>query len=54
MTCLGHCMPQVRVLLGKVVGCMRYLHQKSPHEAGFDTSFAAWTAGRADSHYFIV
>ena len=28
--------------------------KKSPREAGFDTSFAAWTAGRADSCYFIV
>jgi hypothetical protein len=28
--------------------------KESPREAGFETSFAAWTAGRADGHYFIV
>jgi hypothetical protein len=28
--------------------------KRSPREAGFDPSFAACTAGRADDHHFIV
>jgi hypothetical protein len=30
------------------------MNEKNPREAGFDTSFAAWTVGRVDGYHCIV